>query len=108
VRQPGRSGAACHGWGASSCVWSCSCHATPNRLRLLFELLGLLNPGISYALSLVGLPYATASLSALLWAVEPLLIVGLAWLVLHERQTAGFLILSAFALVVFCWRSALR
>ena len=48
------------------------------------SLLGWLNPGISYTLSLIGLSMTTASASALLWAMEPLLIVGLGWLVLRE------------------------
>ncbi len=47
--------------------------------------LGLLNPGLAYALSLLGLVHITASLSVLLWAVEPLLILILAGLVLGER-----------------------
>ncbi|HEX2154454.1 MAG TPA: DMT family transporter [Acidimicrobiia bacterium] len=47
--------------------------------------LGLLNPGVSYALSLAGLTTVTASLSVLLWATEPLMIVGLAWWLLGER-----------------------
>lgn len=46
---------------------------------------GVLNPGISYALSLAGLALITASLSVLLWAVEPLLIVLLARVALGER-----------------------
>src|SRR6186713_1697314 len=38
--------------------------------------LGLLNPGLAYALSLLGLATITASLSVLLWALEPLLIMA--------------------------------
>ena len=48
--------------------------------------LGLLNPGVAYALSLVGLTYITASLSVLLWALESLLILALAGLFLRERD----------------------
>jgi drug/metabolite transporter (DMT)-like permease len=47
--------------------------------------LGLLNPGAAYALSLLGLAHITASMSVLLWAAEPLLILLLAGLVLHDR-----------------------
>lgn len=47
--------------------------------------LGLLNPGLAYALSLLGLVQITASLSVLLWAMEPLLILALASLILGER-----------------------
>ncbi len=49
--------------------------------------LGVLNPGVSYALSLAGLARITASASALLWATEPLLILALAWIVLRHRPT---------------------
>ena len=47
--------------------------------------LGVLNPGLAYALGLVGLTTITASLSVLLWAAEPVLIMLLAVLVLRER-----------------------
>jgi drug/metabolite transporter (DMT)-like permease len=46
---------------------------------------GILNPGLAYALSLVGLTQITASLSVLLWATEPILILVLAAAVLGER-----------------------
>lgn len=51
-------------------------------------LLGVLNPGAAYALSLAGLVTITASLSVLLWAAEPVLILLLAWALLRERVTA--------------------
>ncbi len=60
-------------------------------------LLGLLDPGLAYTLSLLGLRTTTAAASALLWATEPLLIVGLAWLVLRERLAPRFVLLSACA-----------
>ncbi len=47
--------------------------------------LGLLNPGLAYALSLVGLVEISASVAVLLWALEPILILVLAALVLRER-----------------------
>ncbi len=47
--------------------------------------LGLLNPGLAYALSLVGLVEITASVAVLLWALEPILILALAAIVLRER-----------------------
>ncbi|HZM73119.1 MAG TPA: DMT family transporter [Candidatus Polarisedimenticolia bacterium] len=59
--------------------------------------LGILNPGIAYALSLVGLVTVSASLSVLLWALEPLLILGLAALVLRERVTASLVLASVGA-----------
>ena len=67
------------------------------RQLLPVSLLGWLNPGISYTLSLIGLSLTTASASALLWAMEPLLIVGLAWLILRERLTARFLLSCGLA-----------
>jgi probable blue pigment (indigoidine) exporter len=47
--------------------------------------LGVLNPGIAYALGLTGLTTVTASMSVLLWALEPVVILLLAALVLRER-----------------------
>lgn len=61
--------------------------------------LGILNPGIAYALSLAGLVTVSASLSVLLWALEPLLILGLAVVVLRERVTASLIIASIAAAI---------
>ena len=77
----------------------------PTALRRL-GLLGVLNPGISYALGLVGLTYIAASLSVLLWATEPIMILLLAWLILGDRITKGVVIgallaLAGVLLVVF-------
>jgi len=60
---------------------------TPEMRRL--AALGVLNPGIAYALGLIGLTSITASMSVLIWATEPVLIVLLAVLVLHERISPG-------------------
>lgn len=59
--------------------------------------LGLLNPGLGYALSLLGLTTITASLSVVLWALEPLLILALAAWALHERVTPSLVLLSGVA-----------
>lgn len=59
--------------------------------------LGLLNPGLSYALSLLGLVTITASLSVMLWALEPLLILLLAGWFLREPLTRGLVLLSLVA-----------
>ena len=67
------------------------------RSLLPLGLLGLLNPGLSYTLSLLGLRLTTASMSTLLWAAEPIVILGLAWLILRERLTPILLALSALA-----------
>jgi len=60
-------------------------------------LLGVLNPGLSYSLSLLGLVYVTASLSVLLWALEPLMILVLAWATLGERAGRRLVVLSLVA-----------
>jgi drug/metabolite transporter (DMT)-like permease len=64
--------------------------------RLLGRL-GLLNPGLAYALSLLGLVTVSVSLSVMLWALEPLLILALAGVILRERITPGFVALSLLA-----------
>lgn len=60
--------------------------------------LGLLNPGLAYSLSLLGLVSISASLSVLLWAIEPLLILFLAVAFLGERVTPAVVGLSLVAL----------
>jgi drug/metabolite transporter (DMT)-like permease len=64
----------------------------------LLSRLGLLNPGLAYALSLIGLVTVSASLSVMLWAFEPLLILALAAIFLGERITLTFVGLSAVAI----------
>ena len=59
--------------------------------------LGLLNPGVAYALSLLGLVTVSASLSVMLWAFEPLLILALAGVFLGERISPAFVGLSLLA-----------
>ncbi|MFL5749109.1 MAG: DMT family transporter [Chloroflexota bacterium] len=59
--------------------------------------LGILNPGIAYALGLAGLTWISASLSVLLWALEPLLILVLAGVFLREGVTARLVGLSLVA-----------
>ncbi len=68
--------------------------------------LGLLNPGLAYALGLLGLVTISASLSVLVWALEPLMILVLAAATLGERVTPRLAVLSLAAvagivLVVF-------
>lgn len=60
---------------------------TPPMHRL--AALGVLNPGIAYALGLVGLTTITASMAVLLWALEPVVILLLAALVLREHIPAA-------------------
>jgi drug/metabolite transporter (DMT)-like permease len=61
--------------------------------------LGLLNPGAAYALGLLGLTSITASVSVLLWALEPMMIIALAAVVLRERITPLLVALSIAAVV---------
>jgi probable blue pigment (indigoidine) exporter len=60
--------------------------------------LGMLNPGLAYALSLMGLTHISASLSVLLWALEPILILVLAARFLSER--VGWIVLALSAVAV--------
>lgn len=72
---------------------------TPVRTLLPIALLGLLNPGWSYTLNMFGLAQTPASVATLLWAAEPILILGLAWAVLGERLTGR---LVAMMMVATC------
>jgi probable blue pigment (indigoidine) exporter len=60
--------------------------------------LGVLNPGIAYALGLVGLTTITASMSVLLWALEPVAIMVLAAAVLREQIPPTLAVAVAVAL----------
>jgi probable blue pigment (indigoidine) exporter len=72
-------------------TWS----ATLGRLAAL----GILNPGFAYALGLLGLVTIDASMSVLLWATEPILIMLLAVLLLRERVAAATIVAVAVALI---------
>lgn len=61
--------------------------------------LGVLNPGLAYALGLLGLVTITASMSVLLWAAEPVLILVFAVTLLRERVDARLVLLLAIAVV---------
>src|SRR6476620_9599203 len=65
--------------------------------RLLGRL-GLLNPGLAYALSLLGLTGITASLAVLLWAGEPILILVLAAAILGDRIGPAIVVPSIAAI----------
>lgn len=71
--------------------------SSPTMVMLAF--LGVLNPGLAYALGLLGLVSITASMSVLLWATEPILIMLLAVLVLRERVALATTAAVATALV---------
>src|SRR6185503_2890878 len=70
-----------------------------NRDALRLGLIGILNPGLAYMFSLIGLSQTTASTSALLWAAEPIVIIGFAWLLLCERLTWPLLACAALAII---------
>lgn len=61
------------------------------RALFIAIVLGTLNPGISYTLSLFGLQRIPASIASLLWATEPFMILMLAALVLGEPVTKRLL-----------------
>ena len=71
----------------------------PPRTERLGKLtaLGVLNPGISYALGLLGLVFITASESVLLWATEPIMIMALAAVMLREQITRAQVIAAGVA-----------
>ena len=60
--------------------------------------LGLLNPGLAYALSLLGLVHITVSLSVMLWAFEPVMILALAAWLLRERISPRLVALTPVAI----------
>ena len=60
--------------------------------------LGVLNPGIAYALGLIGLTTITASMSVLLWALEPVAILLLATLILREHVPPALAVTVAVAI----------
>ncbi len=62
-------------------------------------LLGVLNPGIAYALGLSGLARIPASISVVLWAVEPLLITLIAFLVIRSTVRREFIVAVVVATV---------
>jgi len=75
------------------------------RSLLKLSLLGVLNPGIAYALGLSGLAKIPASISVVIWATEPLLITVMAFLFIRgtvKRETilAIFLATSGVLLII--------
>ena len=70
----------------------------PLRQLIRPGLTGLLEPGLAYTFGLLGLSLTTASMAALIWAAEPILILGLAWLILGERLTRPLLALALVAI----------
>ncbi|HUG60229.1 MAG TPA: DMT family transporter [Methylomirabilota bacterium] len=91
-------------------LWCAVLFTRPRRIDrgalLPLVLLGVLNPGISYTLGLMGLDRISASVSTLLWAAEPMLIMGLAAIVLREPITArilGAVAVGAAGVLLVSW-----
>ncbi len=67
--------------------------------RILWPaLFGLLEPGLDHTLSLIGLTWTTASMSTLIWDVEPIIIIALALVILREHVTLPLLTFSVIAI----------
>jgi len=60
-----------------------------------FALPGLIQPGLSFSLGIVGLSLTTVSIESLIWSTETIMIIGLAWLLLGEQVSIGLIIVSA-------------
>lgn len=68
-----------------------------NAATLRMALFGLLSPGLNLTLGALGLSLISASLASLIQAAQPVVIVGLAWLLLRETPTRSLLGLLAAA-----------
>jgi drug/metabolite transporter (DMT)-like permease len=71
---------------------------TPTRQEWRDGRVGILEPGASYTLALVGLSMTAATHASIIGALEPSLVVLLAWLLLHERVSGTACALMAVTL----------
>lgn len=69
------------------------------RQTLRLGLPGLIQPGLSFTLGLIGLSMTSASVEALIWSTETLFIIGLAWLMLGERVSVAIASLASLAVM---------
>ncbi|MCG8349813.1 MAG: DMT family transporter [Chloroflexales bacterium] len=60
---------------------------------------GLLEPGLAYLLGTLGLALTTASSASLIGAIEPVAVIGFAWLFLRERITWRIGLLALIAVI---------
>ena len=60
---------------------------------------GLLEPGLAYVFGVVGLSLTTASNMSLIAAIEPIFVIGLAWIFLRERVTRRIAFLAPIAVI---------
>lgn len=88
---------------SAALLWTCTLLMRPRlprgRLLWLSLALGALNPGVSYSLGLLGLDRVPASVAALLWSTEPLMILCLATIILAEPITLPKLFIIAAGFV---------
>lgn len=71
----------------------------PRREMIRPAMTGLLEPGLTITFAVLGLKLTTASMTTLIFASQPILIILLAWLVLRERLTRPLIALSALAVI---------
>lgn len=80
-----------------------SCKLPTNKEALKIGSMGLLEPGLAYLLSTIGLLYTTASASSLIFATEPAMVACIAWFILRERiakRTAKLLLIAIFGVAL--------
>jgi len=90
-----------------ACLWTA---LVAKRVRIAFDrrillpaLLGLLSPGLADTISLFGLTLTTVSMNTLIWDFQPIVIIGLALVILRERVTrplAAFSLLATLGVVL--------
>jgi drug/metabolite transporter (DMT)-like permease len=68
-----------------------------NGTTLRLSLSGLLDPGLTITLTILGLSFTTASMTTLLFAAQPLVIIVLAWLLLREPLRRSLLLCATIA-----------
>lgn len=69
-----------------------------NRKSMWVGVSGVLEPGLAYVFGIQGLAITSVSSAALLGAIDPLIVVGLAWLLLRERITKKMALFAGLAL----------
>lgn len=82
-----------------SLIWVARVPLLVQQELIRLGLAGWLNPGLAYTFGLIGLTMTTASMSSLIWAAEPALILALAWLFLRDRPPMPVIVWSGVAMV---------
>ena len=65
-----------------------------DRNLLLGSVMGILHPGLSSSLGIIGLSHVDASVSSLVWALEAVMTMMLAWALLGEKISRSQILLS--------------